>query len=722
MAYKFIIKGIRKFNEEKVVEKALVSYRGIANDPEVKVMYHETSGEEKESYTVMTVNVSSQGVNIKHMNGGNIIVELPWLASQMDVRLCYAYLNAVKKVHRGARIMDEEDKGVKLTEADAKEQWQQRWQNMDEIINKGEKLVVAGAVRDFHLNPAKYVGRDEATNRIGVVFEDLVTIQWANLDAINVREEKRHVTEEEELSSIRVVDNQEDAFIGACQYVGMMKGNTCKMVKFEDFCHLMKEQDEFQLLDDAQALLNKMDDEQWNELFDRAGGIVRENFRKTFIMRWNTDVSNYTLSEFEDAMEDFFDEGFYYDWSIWDYQKAHIGDKFYMIRTGEGANGVVMRGTIIGTPYPDEDWSGKGRKVYYIRMNLTNMIHPERTPLLLTTDELTKAVPDFNWKEGHSGEILNDTQSAKLEEVWEDYIGRTHAISSEEVVDGNFNDFYKEKGWKRPECYQGHGDHIDTIMDPEEFLEKHLPEVGTWTFFDTAHTHITHNEYQDDEGDLLVVKTGGDMGMIALMLNNAKAKRIDFVSTYPFHKGIPHKLTIKKVAEWDNQVEAVVYAETEEMPIAFYATDYYTNKKKYVPGAELDIELAASAYKIVEGESETVLDAETSAKMRSDMGIEPEYDKEGNILPMILCNEELVAYLPHNEEYPDDAEFASSIKSVEQVSLFGIDFIKAEISICHEPEETYVPLYFKKEYLPDAKKGTLVRGFLWMQGKINDEN
>lgn len=718
MAYKFTIKGIRKFNEEKVVEKALVSYRGIDNDPEVKVMYHETSGEEKESYTVMTVNVSSQGINIKHMIGGNIIVELPWLASQMDVRLCYAYLNAVKKVHRGARIMDEEDKGVKLTEADAKEEWQQRWQNMDEIINKGEKLVVAGAVRDFHLNPAKYIGRDEATNRIGEAFDDLVAIQWANLDAINVREEKRHVSEEEELSSIRIVDNQEDVFIGACQYVGMMKGNTCKMVKFEDFCHLMEKQDEFQLLDDAQALLNKMDDEQWNELFDRAGGIVRENFRKTFIMRWNTDISNYTLSEFEDAMEDFFDEGFYYDWSIWDYQKAHIGDHFYMIRTGEGANGVVMRGTIIGTPYPDEDWSGKGRKVYYIRMNLTNMIHPERTPLLLTTDELTEAIPDFNWKEGHSGEILSDSQADKLEGVWNDYIERTHAISSEEVVEGDFNDFYKEKGWKKPECYQGHGDHIDTIMDPEEFLTKYLPDIGKWTFYDTAHTKITHNEYDDEKGDLLVVKTGGDMGMIALMLNNEKAKRIDFVCTYPFHKGIPHKLKIKKVAEWDSQVEAVVYAETEGMNISFYATDYYANKSRYVPGAELNIELAASAYKIMEGESKTVLDAETSAKMRSDMRIEPEYDKDGNILPMILCNDELVAYLPHNEEFPDDAEFASPIKSVEQVSLFGIDFIKAVISICHEPEETYVPLYFKKEYLPNAKKGTLVRGFLWMQGKI----
>ena len=722
MAYKFTIKGIRKFNEEKIVEKTLTSYRGVADDPEVKIRYHQETGEERESYTIMTEKVSTQGINIKHMIGGNIIVELPWLASQMDVKLCYAYLNAIKKVHRGCRIVDEEDKGVKLTEVDVKEQWHLRCKNLDDIINRGEKLVISGANRDFHLNPARYIGRDEAKNKIEEAFEDFINVQWTNLEAINIREEKRHITEEEELSTIRVVDNTDDVFIGVCQYVGMMKGNTCKMVKFEDFCSLMEEQDKFRLLDEAQALLDKMDDEQWNDLFDRAEGIIRENFRKTFIMRWNTDISNYKLSEFEDAMEDFFDEGFYYDWSIWDYQKAHIGDRFYMIRTGEGKNGVVMRGTIIGTPYPDEDWSGKGRKVFYIRMSLTNMIHPERTPLLLTTDELTEAIPDFNWKGGHSGEILSDAQADKLEEVWKDYIERTHAISSEEVVDGDFNEFYKEKGWKKPECYQGHGDHIDTIMDPDEFLEKHLPEVGTWTFFDTAHTNITHNEYHNDEGDLLVVKTGGDMGMIALMLNNAKAKRIDFVCTYPFHKGIPHKLTIKKVAEWDSQVEAVVYAETEEMPIAFYATDYYTNKKRYVPGAELDIELAASAYKIVEGEKETVLDAETSARMRSDMGIEPEYDKDGNVLPMILSNEKLVAYLPHNEEFPDDAEFASSIKSVEQVSLFGIDFIKAVISICHEPEETYVPLYFKKEYLPNAKKGTLVRGFLWMQGKINNEN
>ncbi len=433
MAYKFTIKGIRKFNEERVIENFFDAFKEIEKIEDVKIINHNPVNDETDSYTVMTLNVSTQGVNIKHLVSKDILVELPWLASQMDVKLCYAYLNAVKKVYRGARILDEEEKGVKLTDTEAKEQWHLRCKNMDDIINRGETTVIAGAIRDFHLNPAKYIGRDEATNRIEDAFADFLNVQWANLEAINIREEKRHITEDEELSTIRVVDNTEDVFIGACQYVGMMKGNTCKMVKFEAFCKLMEEQEEIELLDATQALLGQMDDEQWTELYDNAEGVIKENFRKTFIMRWNTDISNYKLSEFEDAMEDFFDEGFYYDWSIWDYQKAHIGDRFYMIRTGEGANGVVMRGTIIGSPYPDEDWSGKGRKVYYIRMSLSNMIHPEKMPLLLTTDELTEAIPDFNWKEGHSGEMLNDTQSAKLEEVWADYFERTHAISSEEV-------------------------------------------------------------------------------------------------------------------------------------------------------------------------------------------------------------------------------------------------------------------------------------------------
>ena len=426
MANKFIIKGIRKFNEQKVIENTLMLINK-GDDNEVKRRYNEPTCGEVESYTLMIEGLSTQGITIKQMIGGCVIVELPWLASEADVRLCYAFLNAIKKTHRASRITEEDEKDAKLSDIDAQEVWHQRSHNMKELLHRGEKVVITGVTRDFHLEPSKYYGKD-----VMDAFNDFTSLQWTNLNAVNVREEKRHITDDEELSSIRVVNNTEDVFIGACRYVGMMRGNTCRMIVFEDFCELMKGQEGFQRVDAAQILLGKMEEDVWNNLFDEAQGILRDNFRKTFIMRWNTDISNYKLCEFEEAMDDFADDFFYYEWSIWDYQKVHWGDKFYMIRTGKGKHGVVMRGTIIGMPYPDEDWSGKGRRVYYVRMRLSHMIHPEKALLLLTTDDLGKAIPEFNWEEGHSGVILDDAMAKQLDALWHDYVEKEQQMAKDD--------------------------------------------------------------------------------------------------------------------------------------------------------------------------------------------------------------------------------------------------------------------------------------------------
>ena len=426
MANKFIIKGIRKFNEQKVIENTLMLINK-GDDNEVKRRYNEPTCGEVESYTLMIEGLSTQGITIKQMIGGCVIVELPWLASEADVRLCYAFLNAIKKTHRASRITEEDEKDAKLSDIDAQEVWHQRSHNMKELLHRGEKVVITGVTRDFHLEPSKYYGKD-----VMDAFNDFTSLQWTNLNAVNVREEKRHITDDEELSSIRVVNNTEDVFIGACRYVGMMRGNTCRMIVFEDFCELMKGQEGFQRVDAAQILLGKMEEDVWNNLFDEAQGILRDNFRKTFIMRWNTDISNYKLCEFEEAMDDFADDFFYYEWSIWDYQKVHWGDKFYMIRTGKGKHGVVMRGTIIGMPYPDEDWSGKGRRVYYVRMRLSHMIHPEKALLLLTTDDLGKAIPEFNWEEGHSGVILGDAMAKQLDDLWHDYVEKEQQVAKDD--------------------------------------------------------------------------------------------------------------------------------------------------------------------------------------------------------------------------------------------------------------------------------------------------
>jgi len=129
MANKFTIKGIRKFNGQKVIEKTLMLI-SKGDDSEIKRRYNEPTCGEVESYTLMIEGLSTQGITIKEMIGGCVIVELPWLASEADVRLCYACLNAIKKTHRASRITEEDEKDAKLSDIDAQDEWHRRVLNI----------------------------------------------------------------------------------------------------------------------------------------------------------------------------------------------------------------------------------------------------------------------------------------------------------------------------------------------------------------------------------------------------------------------------------------------------------------------------------------------------------------------------------------------------------------------------------------------------------------
>ena len=83
MAYKFTIKGIRKFNEERVIENFFDAFKEIEKIEDVKVMNHNPLNDETDSYTKLTLNVSTQGVNIKHLVSKDILVELPCLTRWM---------------------------------------------------------------------------------------------------------------------------------------------------------------------------------------------------------------------------------------------------------------------------------------------------------------------------------------------------------------------------------------------------------------------------------------------------------------------------------------------------------------------------------------------------------------------------------------------------------------------------------------------------------------
>ena len=94
---------------------------------------------------------------------------------------------------------------------------------------------------------------------------------------------------------------------------------------------------------------------------------------KTFILMWNPAISSYTWDRFKADQEDMcvheWGQGVG-DWSVWEHDKAEHGDRFFMVKVGEGKTGIVMAGYFYSEPYEDEDWSGRGRQTFYIDLDI----------------------------------------------------------------------------------------------------------------------------------------------------------------------------------------------------------------------------------------------------------------------------------------------------------------------------------------------------------------
>lgn len=95
------------------------------------------------------------------------------------------------------------------------------------------------------------------------------------------------------------------------------------------------------------------------------------------IFKWNPAISSVSmLSYLQNIAREEADS----DWSVWDYEHVKKGDTFYMLKVGCGQTGLVMRGTIRTDPFPDNDWSGRGRRVYYAEYSAEIMVNPDTFP------------------------------------------------------------------------------------------------------------------------------------------------------------------------------------------------------------------------------------------------------------------------------------------------------------------------------------------------------
>ena len=150
----------------------------------------------------------------------------------------------------------------------------------------------------------------------------------------------------------------------------------------------------------------------------------------TFILMWNPAISSITIHNHIDSIAHIDDWEF--NWSVYEWEKTKLGDRFYLVRVGEGNTGIVMSGIFTSEPYTERDWNRirKTKEIHYMDMQPNFIVNPETMPII-TTAQLQEAIPDFEWRKGHSGTLLTDVQARKLEELFAGYL---HTV--EDKMDG----------------------------------------------------------------------------------------------------------------------------------------------------------------------------------------------------------------------------------------------------------------------------------------------
>ena len=138
----------------------------------------------------------------------------------------------------------------------------------------------------------------------------------------------------------------------------------------------------------------------------------------TFVLKWNPEISSFKYPAYLSLLSDPYD--MHLNWSIHDWREMKDGDRVFFLRVGEKPQ-LLASGYVTNEPYQDEDWSGRGREVYYADFYCDVACHPDYEHVL-TAEQLEKEIGDFDWRAGHSGVLLTEQQAEALELLWTKFL------------------------------------------------------------------------------------------------------------------------------------------------------------------------------------------------------------------------------------------------------------------------------------------------------------
>lgn len=388
-------------------------------DAAIMCAEHDPDEEEIARTTMYIKGGSSQGIETILLKSGLFTINLPYLASRTDVALAFTLMREAKKLRPDLVIYDgDEETFADLSEDNEVETYYYRLDNMSNIIEKQDNHIgVNGLMHEFHIFP-EYIKAQmpdvEPQEWTYKAFEDFIDIQWNYGDYDNFNRAEIGAPDGEEFIG-RILGNNK-GFAGVCQKVILYKDKETKIVPIDDFFEATKDNKYIKRLDYVQFVIDEMPDDEWERFYD---SFEAEPLRhpKTYLLRWNPTISSYTLNNYRNDMEEYPD-GFRSNWSIYEWEEAHKGDRFFMLRTGDDKAGIVYRGEFLSDPYEGDDWAGqKGKKRQYIDIGCYDFI-PADNQSPIDIELLEKEIPEIDWRKGHSGELLSEETADKLNDLW----------------------------------------------------------------------------------------------------------------------------------------------------------------------------------------------------------------------------------------------------------------------------------------------------------------
>lgn len=397
-----------------------------------------------------------RGIEVNQEEDG-LEVRVCSFASVEDYQL-FAKTIAVLLKLTGDKAYDDEDCLVENPLEKFNDEWIEKQRESSFMLNKvmsvkyGHKITLYGLFEQFCVGPNMLEGFDIAPDSeyrkedMDKLQNYLRDIQWFLEDKESTRtrmvipapsgDERGGLT----ISAICIKDEKVDDFdyISEASLFAIFdmddEDSEPVLIPFEEAWKILPK-DTFRPLDEHQYLrTGEMTVEMVHEMMAKAKHLQPDDLhyrptypgqgydevQNTVILMWNPAISSVTLEDHNATIKRILTE--YFNWSVWDYKNAKCGDRFYLVKVGrEGNNGIVMSGVFDSQPYELDDWSGRGRRTFYMDMKPSLILNPNNAPML-STDELMKAIPTFDWTGGHSGRILSKEEAMKLEELWSKFL------------------------------------------------------------------------------------------------------------------------------------------------------------------------------------------------------------------------------------------------------------------------------------------------------------